>query len=99
MTSYGADDLAAERGAELGDPRVCRIHPHIQTSSRDGMFDGPCGACEFAMEEGDAQAEWEAQCAVTRAAVVDPEEEARDEDQDRHEAMVRWLLSEANAPF
>lgn len=40
-----------ERGAELGDPRRCPRHPSQVTSSPDGMFDAPCGACEFEMEE------------------------------------------------
>jgi hypothetical protein len=39
-----------ERGAELGDPRRCPRHPSQVTSSPDGMFDAPCGACEFEME-------------------------------------------------
>lgn len=43
--------MADEAGAELGDPRRCPRHPQVQTSSPDGMFDAPCGACEFEMEE------------------------------------------------
>jgi hypothetical protein len=35
-----------EEGAKLGDPRRCLRHPHVKTSSPDGMFDGLCGACE-----------------------------------------------------
>lgn len=38
-----------------GDPRRCPHHPHVVTSSPDGMFDAPCGECEYAMYE-DAQA-------------------------------------------
>jgi hypothetical protein len=34
-----------------GDPRRCPRHPNEVTSSPDGMFDAPCGACEFEMEE------------------------------------------------
>lgn len=37
-----------EEGAALGDPRRCPWHPHVATSSPDGMFDGPCGECEYA---------------------------------------------------
>ncbi len=33
----------------LGDPRRCRAHPNIATSSADGMFDAPCGQCEYEM--------------------------------------------------
>lgn len=33
-----------------GDPRHCPSHPWIRTSSPDGMHDGLCGACEYAME-------------------------------------------------
>jgi len=29
-----------------GDPRRCPHHPHITTSSPDGMFDTPCNECE-----------------------------------------------------
>jgi len=34
-----------------GDPRRCKIHPHVTTSSPDGMFDAPCGECEMGMAE------------------------------------------------
>jgi hypothetical protein len=40
-----AEELEAERGAALGDPRRCSRHGEV-TSSPDGMFDGLCGACE-----------------------------------------------------
>jgi hypothetical protein len=33
-----------------GDPRRCPHHPHVKTSSDDGMFDAPCGECEAAMD-------------------------------------------------
>lgn len=32
-------------------PRRCPRHPDQVTSSDDGVFDAPCGACEFEMEE------------------------------------------------
>lgn len=35
----------------FGDPRRCSRHPDVKTSSDDGMFDAPCGKCEFEMEE------------------------------------------------
>mgnify|MGYP001593862433 CR=1 FL=1 len=39
-----------------GDPRRCPYHPREVTSSSDGMFDTPCGACEFEMDaERDAE--------------------------------------------
>ena len=42
----------------MGDPRKCPRHPHVKTSSDDGMFDAPCYVCEA---EADAEAEaWEA---------------------------------------
>lgn len=37
-----------------GDARVCPIHPHVKTSSDNGMFDAPCDECEHAMDERDA---------------------------------------------
>lgn len=41
---------AMEWGAQWGDPRRCPHHPHVVTSSPDGMFDAPCDECEYAME-------------------------------------------------
>jgi hypothetical protein len=34
-----------------GDPRRCPRHPNVVTSSPDGMFDAPCGACEAETDE------------------------------------------------
>jgi hypothetical protein len=44
------EHCAHEEGAAYGDPRRCPHHPHIATSSPNGMFDAPCGACEAEME-------------------------------------------------
>lgn len=33
-----------------GDARRCPRHPHVKTSSDDGMFDGDCGECEHESE-------------------------------------------------
>lgn len=30
---------------------VCTFHPGVRVTSRDGMYDAPCGACEAAMSE------------------------------------------------
>lgn len=46
------EELMAELGAELGDPRRCRRHPWEVTSSPDGMFDSVCGSCEYESETG-----------------------------------------------
>jgi hypothetical protein len=46
-----------ELGAEYGDPRRCPKHPEVQTSSADGMFDAPCGKCEYEGEK--ASYEWD----------------------------------------
>ena len=40
------EHCAHEEGAMLGDPRRCPRHPHVKTSSDNGMFDAPCGECE-----------------------------------------------------
>lgn len=40
---------AAEWGG--GDARRCPFHPHVKTSSDDGMFDAPCNECEMEMED------------------------------------------------
>lgn len=42
---------AVERGSD-GDARRCPRHPHVRTSSADGMFDAPCNECEA---EGESQ--------------------------------------------
>lgn len=43
-----------------GDARRCPRHPHVKTSSDDGMFDTCCGVCEAEMSEAEAQEEWDA---------------------------------------
>ena len=48
-----------------GDSRRCPIHPHVLTSSADGMFDGLCGECETEMD-----ARREDDTALDRAANV-----------------------------
>lgn len=45
-----AEAEADEAGAELGDARRCPSHPHVKTSSPDGMFDVDCNECEAEME-------------------------------------------------
>lgn len=50
MTQELLEEIAAEEGARMGDPRRCPRHPGVQTSSPDGMHDAPCGACENAQE-------------------------------------------------
>ena len=47
------EEMQYEEDARYGDPRKCSRHPHIKTSSGDGMFDAPCGACEAEMDEED----------------------------------------------
>jgi len=49
-----------EEGASLGDPRHCPHHPHVVTSSPDGLFDGVCGECEHAYDEAEEAAQWAA---------------------------------------
>lgn len=44
------EHCAHEEGAMYGDPRRCPHHPHVRTSSDDGMFDAPCGECEADMD-------------------------------------------------
>ena len=39
-----------EWGAQFGDARRCPRHPHVKTSSDDGMFDADCGECEYESE-------------------------------------------------
>lgn len=43
---------AMRDGSEgYGDARRCRVHPNVKISSDDGMFDGPCGQCEYEMDQ------------------------------------------------
>jgi hypothetical protein len=65
-----------EQGAELGDPRRCPRHPNEVTSSPDGMFDAPCGACEFYGEEPESEE------APTSAELNPPEPALQFEDPD-----------------
>lgn len=44
------EEMDAEAGAAYGDPRRCPRHPHVQTSSPDGLHDAPCGECEAESE-------------------------------------------------
>lgn len=49
-TDYPCDPRREAEEEELfatGDPRRCPRHPNIATSSPDGMFDAPCGECEY----------------------------------------------------
>jgi hypothetical protein len=60
-----------------GDPRRCPSHPHVRTSSDDGMFDGPCWVCEQAMNEDPelADAEWASELArvgIAKAVMTSP---------------------------
>lgn len=48
-------DILAERDyCPTGDPRRCHRHPWVTTSSADGMFDAPCGHCEYENEKEDS---------------------------------------------
>jgi hypothetical protein len=38
-----------------GDARRCPKHPHVKTSSADGMHDGLCGECEYEMDQAAAE--------------------------------------------
>ena len=48
------DELEIEFNGQYGDPRRCPTHGEA-TSSPDGMFDAPCGACEAEMHELDCE--------------------------------------------
>lgn len=45
------DAVHEEAMGYQGDARRCPVHPHVATSSPDGMFDAPCGACEAEADE------------------------------------------------
>jgi hypothetical protein len=66
-------ELEDEYNASFGDPRRCPTHG-IATSSPDGMFDAPCGACE---SEGE-QAYHDELERERRAGLTQEEREAED---------------------
>lgn len=51
-TFFSPEDEAHEDefGVTFGDGRRCPHHPHVVTSSPDGMFDGLCGECEYELD-------------------------------------------------
>ena len=53
-----------------GDARRCPTHPHVRTSSADGMFDAPCGQCEHEDYEAEMKAEWEALTPGEKQAII-----------------------------
>ncbi len=61
-----------EAGAAYGDPRRCRRHPHVKTSSPDGMFDAPCEACEAEMDGFEPMASDGAGGQVVAGSLDDP---------------------------
>lgn len=71
-----------------GDPRRCPRHPHVKTSSDDGMFDAPCGECEADMAQ--AAFEWDHDpenpkrpyCGIGTYIAVEPRNMARCTDTD-----------------
>lgn len=84
-----------ELGCSFGDPRRCPHHPQVVTSSPDGMFDAPCGACEYECYEHAAKAAWEALSQEerdARLAAFRAAEEAR-------EAAVKAELGDDDIPF
>lgn len=54
---FGLEEHLRDTSGPVGDARHCPHHPHVKTSSDDGMFDGICGECEAEMDE--AAARWE----------------------------------------
>lgn len=58
-----------EEGAQYGDPRRCPHHPHVTTSSPDGLFDAPCGECEAEQYEA-ATAPWNRNMNDEQATVI-----------------------------
>lgn len=50
MTSYQQMIEMEEEYMMTGDARKCPHHPHVKTSSDDGMHDAPCGECELLMD-------------------------------------------------
>jgi hypothetical protein len=63
-----------------GDARRCPSHPNVKTSSPDGMFDAPCGRCEYEMSL-DADAEY-------ASTLIDAQEAAETE----HNPIVAYRM-------
>lgn len=60
-----------------GDCRVCPKHPGVTTSSTDGLFDAPCGACEYETETWQERREeiaWLFGCALAGVEVPTTDE-------------------------
>lgn len=64
-----------ELGAEMGDPRRCPRHPHVVTSSPDGMFDCPCDECEYEMSAEYAERQGAGERYVPASPPVQPLED------------------------
>ncbi len=60
-----------EEGAQWGDARRCARHPHVKTSSDDGMFDGVCGECEGEGEEHSHYVDWMAELVASGPTCTD----------------------------
>jgi hypothetical protein len=85
-------DRQDDEGAALGDPRRCPRHPGEVTSSRDGMFDAPCGACEWA-----GQDEYEARRDGPSLAEMTPAEREAELAGRRAEAEAEYHLRQMQA--
>ena len=80
-------ELQDEYNAQYGDPRRCPHHPHVTTSSPDGMFDAPCHECE-----GEGEQQWHADMeADRRAAMTQAERDAEDAE------YAAWRAADAKA--
>lgn len=67
-----------------GDARRCPTHPHVKTSSPCGMFDAPCGECEYEMYEEVMISEWEALPLEEKQAINEANEARRREQENKY---------------
>lgn len=81
-----------------GDSRVCPNHPHIKTSSPDGMIDGLCWECESAMGgEEPTPEEYAAMQAAAEVEMATPEWKA---ERDRRAALGSMAIpDDDDIPF
>jgi hypothetical protein len=68
----------------IGDARRCPSHPHIKTSSPCGMFDAPCGQCEYEDYEREMIREWEAMPEAEKRAITEANEAWRREQKNKY---------------
>ena len=80
-------EMNDEYNAQFGDPRRCKFHPHVATSTGDGFHDFGCHVCEG---ESD-MADWEFEQAAEEARRKGLSTEERDAEDAEHAKVLAEL--------